>query len=153
MSRTGGGSQRCASVLADGGQMVHSHPNYSVPYEPHFSVPLVPFRPALTARILADRIAESDVWRSLNWVTANQVRRWCSTNNLEIEFARGVLADALERVGSDPLFGQRHKGAVQHVATFLSRVGMTRALGHLPARFSTPMEYSIHATTPRSTGH
>ncbi len=37
-----------ASVLAPGGTMVHLCPNYLIPYEPHFGIPLVPFHPRIT---------------------------------------------------------------------------------------------------------
>ena len=132
----------CRSVLSTDGEMLHMHPNYAVPFEPHFNVPLVPFYPALTSRVLPNRISDSDVWRSLNWVTAGQVRRWCRTHGLEIEFRPAVLADMVDRVMTDPLFRQRHSGVVQHAAALITRMRLVRLLRRLPPTVSTPLEYS-----------
>ena len=138
----------CLSVLADGGQMVHVHPNYAIPYEPHFNVPLVPARPALTARILPRRIADTDTWRSLNWITAGQVKRWCRSNALEIDFSAGVLAETLERLTTDPLFRQRHGGIVGCIAALTAGSGLMRLVRRLPATIGTPVEYSIRRIGP-----
>ena len=135
--------QRCTSVLADGGQMMHAHPNYAVPYEPHFSVPLVPFRPALTARFLPDRISDTDTWRSLNWITARQVKRWCRSNSMKIEFRGGVLAEQLDRLMTDELFRERHKGFVHRAAELTHRLRLDMLLTLLPSTLTTPVEYSI----------
>lgn len=132
----------CRSVLSKDGHMLHVHPNYAVPYEPHFNVPLVPFRPALTAHLLPKRISDTDVWRSLNWVTAGQVRRWCRSHGLEIDFRPAVLAEMVDRVTTDPLFKQRHSGVVQHAATLVTRLRLGWLLRRLPATLSTPLEYS-----------
>ena len=140
--------EACLSVLADGGQMIHVHPNYAIPYEPHFNVPLVPCRPALTARILPRRITDTDAWRSLNWITAGQVKRWCRSSALEIDFSAGVLAETLERLTTDPLFRQRHGGLVGRVAALTARSGLTRLLRRLPATMNTPVEYSIRRIRP-----
>jgi 2-polyprenyl-3-methyl-5-hydroxy-6-metoxy-1,4-benzoquinol methylase len=133
----------CASVMAESGQMIHAHPNYSIPYEPHFSVPLVPFRPALTSLFLPGRITDTELWRSLNWITGRQVERWCRLNAVEIQLRAGVLAEALDRLETDSLFRQRHGGIVHHAASLANRLGLTSPLRRLPATLSTPLEYSI----------
>ena len=40
-----------AGVLSPGGRMLHTCPNYRVPYEPHLRTPLIPAAPGLTARL------------------------------------------------------------------------------------------------------
>jgi 2-polyprenyl-3-methyl-5-hydroxy-6-metoxy-1,4-benzoquinol methylase len=135
--------ERCASVLSNDGQMVHSHPNYSVPFEPHFSVPLVPFCPALTARLLPARIVDTDTWRSLNWITARKVKRWCRSNGFGVRFRRGVLAETLERLTSDPLFKSRHNGLVGRSAVRAAKLGLLKPLKRLPASLNSPVDYSM----------
>jgi 2-polyprenyl-3-methyl-5-hydroxy-6-metoxy-1,4-benzoquinol methylase len=135
--------ERCASVLSDGGRMMHSHPNYALPYEPHFGVPLVPFRPGWTSRFLPRRISESDTWASLNWITARQVRRWCRVRSMAVEFRKGVLADAVSRVTTDPLFRERHSGIAGQAARLASRLRLTSLLRRLPAALASPVEYTI----------
>jgi 2-polyprenyl-3-methyl-5-hydroxy-6-metoxy-1,4-benzoquinol methylase len=44
------------ALLRPGRVMVHNCPNYDVPYEPHFGIPLLPLRPASTARVLPKSI-------------------------------------------------------------------------------------------------
>src|SRR6185369_16311116 len=63
-----------SKVLAPGGMMIHTCPNYRVPYEPHFRLLLVPFAPRLTARLIP-RLASDPLWQSLNFVTAGDLRR------------------------------------------------------------------------------
>ena len=123
--------------------MIHAHPNYTIPYEPHFGIPLVPFRPGLTSFFLPDRVTNSDVWRSLNWITARQVRAWCRSAGLQVQFRSGVLAGAVDRVTTDQLFEQRHHGIVQRGAKFARRLGLVRLLGRLPAVLNSPTEYVI----------
>lgn len=135
--------ERCASVLGERGQMMHAHPNYTVPYEPHFGVPLMPGRPALTSRFLPDRIADSETWTSLNWITARQVRRWCSAHSMEIEFRKAVLADALDRLITDDLFRERHRGLAGRAAVLGARLGLAAPLRRLPPALASPVEYTI----------
>ena len=44
------------ALLSPGGMMIHHCPNYTVPFEPHFGIPLVPGAPERTAALLPDRI-------------------------------------------------------------------------------------------------
>lgn len=138
--------EACLSVLADRGQMIHVHPNYAIPFEPHFNVPLVPLRPAVTARLLPGRIADTETWRSLNWITARKVKQWCRSRALLIDFSDGVLADTIDRLITDPLFRERHSGVVGRGAALAARSGLTRVLRRLPATLNTPVEYSIQRT-------
>lgn len=124
-----------STVLRPGGVMVHNCPNYHVPYEPHFGVPLLPGWPARTAHLLPDRIASSGLWQSLNFVTARQVRRVAERHGATVDFERGVLADAFDRFG-EPEFAQRHRilarlaGPIRVVTPLLRRI---------PPSMATPM--------------
>lgn len=130
-------------MTAPDGRSVHSCPNYSVPYEPHFGVPLVPVRPAVTARVLPSRIASTDLWRSLNWITARGVRRWAARRGADVRFRTGQIADALERLATDDDFRARHAGVVVTVAGLLDRLRLIRLLRRLPVGLSTPMQFEL----------
>lgn len=138
------------SLLADGGRMLHSCPNYSFPYEPHFGVPLLPVRPALTARFLPERISASEVWASLNFVTAGQVKRWADDSGFRVDFRRGQLADSIERLTRDQEFADRHR-SIGRLAGVLQATGVTRVVRHLPAKASTPMEFIVTSDGSRRT--
>lgn len=135
-----------SSLLAADGRMIHSCPNYSFPYEPHFGVPLLPVRPALTARILPGRISDSELWASLNFVTARRIERWGERSGMTVEFRQGQLADSIERLTRDAEFARRHR-VMTRIAAALEATRVTRALRHLPARMSTPMEFTVTAAS------
>jgi SAM-dependent methyltransferase len=88
---------RMQAVLKVGGIQTHVCPNYAFPYEPHFFVPLLPFRPAATRKLLPRSMTGTGLWASLNFVTARQVRRWARRAGLDVRFTTGVLAEALDR--------------------------------------------------------
>jgi 2-polyprenyl-3-methyl-5-hydroxy-6-metoxy-1,4-benzoquinol methylase len=129
-----------ASVLAEGGLMVHSCPNYTIPYEPHFGLPLLPMRPRLTARFLPSRVRDSALWRSLNFIRARDVIATSRDLGLDVHFRSGSLATSLERLGSDAEFRSRHRilGAISVV---LRWTGMLALLRKLPSTWSTPMDF------------
>jgi SAM-dependent methyltransferase len=135
---------RIQAVLEDGGVQAHVCPNYAFPYEPHFFVPLLPFRPAATRRLLPRSMTETGLWASLNFVTARQVRRWASRSGVEARFARGVLAEALDRFVSDPVFAQRH-GGLGAAVRLLRRLGLVGLVRRLPARLVSPMRFTVAA--------
>lgn len=140
--------EACASVLGENGQMIHAHPNYTIPYEPHFGVPLLPFRPGLTSFVLPDRMTNSDTWKSLNWITARQVRRWCRSTGLQVEFRSGVLAQTVDRVVTDQLFQQRHRGIARAGVVLVRRLRLVPLLERLPATLNSPTEYVIRHQKP-----
>lgn len=137
-----------AAVLAPTGRMVHHTVNYSVPYEPHFRIPLVPLIPRLT-ELLRPKLTTSAVWRGLNFVTVGSLRRSCEAAGLTVEFDVGMFARALERLETDPLFRSRH-GAFLPIGRALNRLGLGRALDRLPAHLATPLRFSARLAHPAS---
>lgn len=125
-----------ARVLAPGGAMIHTCPNYRVPYEPHVRVPLVPGRPALTARLLPS-VRRDPLWPTLNWVTAGDVRRFARRHGLALEFERRQFATAVARLAEDAAFARRQR----RIARALRVPGIVRALSLLPPEWSTPMTF------------
>ncbi len=130
-------------VLAPGGTMVQSCPNYTFPYEPHFGVPLIPFAPQVTSRVLPERITSTGLWKSLNWVTVRGVRNWAQGRDARITFASGKLASALERLTTDADFGDRHSRALRVVAAGMSKVGMIELLRKIPPALTSPMDFAV----------
>lgn len=128
-----------ASVLAPGGHMLHCCPNYRVPYEPHLGAPLVPFAPALTAR-LWPRLAQNDVWRSLNFITAGDLRRFARDEGLTYELWPGVIDEMVRRLERDPAFARRQR-FIGKAAQLVARTGFFRAL---PAGWQSPMIATFH---------
>jgi 2-polyprenyl-3-methyl-5-hydroxy-6-metoxy-1,4-benzoquinol methylase len=131
-----------AAVLAPGGTMLHTCPNYRVPYEPHFASPLVPFVPSWTARVRRE-LADNPLWQSLNFITAGDIARFAARHNLHVQFRAGVFADAIERLANDPAFARR-QGWAGRTAAALGRTGALRLLRALPATWLTPMVFEVH---------
>jgi 2-polyprenyl-3-methyl-5-hydroxy-6-metoxy-1,4-benzoquinol methylase len=127
-------------VLSPTGLMVHSCPNYSLPFDPHFSLPLLPIRPSWTAKVLPSSISSSDVWKSLNFITARKVRRWARELGLTTNFRSGALAASIERLGTDAEFRSRHR-ALAVLGRVLVTSRMTSLIRRLPATWSTPMDF------------
>jgi 2-polyprenyl-3-methyl-5-hydroxy-6-metoxy-1,4-benzoquinol methylase len=130
------------AVTTDGGWCVHSCPNYRVPFEPHFGIPLLPFRPALTARLLPRPIREGDVWASLNFLTSSTVREAAASVGCAVYFRPAALAGSVERLTTDQQFAERHR-RLATAASGARRLGLVSALRRLPASWSTPMHFVL----------
>lgn len=132
-------------VMARDGLMIHSCPNYSVPFEPHFGVPLVPGRPRWTRRVLPASIGASSVWASLNFVRARDIRRSATELGLRVDFRGGSLAASIERLGTDLEFRARHR-ALAVVGRALVATKLTSLLRRIPPSWSTPMDFALSPT-------
>ena len=130
------------AVLSVDGVMIHSCANYSIPFEPHFGIPLLPFVPQRTERILTKSIAESDVWKSLNFVTARKAKKVAAANGLSVAFRAGALAASIERLGRDAEFGARHS-FLRPVGNILVASKATKLIKRLPATWATPMDFIV----------
>jgi SAM-dependent methyltransferase len=130
-----------AGVLAPGGRMLHTCPNYRVPYEPHYAMPLVPGKPALTTK-LRPQLADEPLWQSLNWITARDVTRFAERHQLDLTLRAGVLGEAVARLRTDPAFARR-QGLTGKVAAGLARTGALNWLGSLPPAWVTPMVFEL----------
>jgi SAM-dependent methyltransferase len=140
-----GAFRSMASVLAPKGRMSHTCPNYSVPYEPHFGLPLVPLFPRATGVLLPSRICRGDLWRSLNFITYFQVKRFARKNGLRVLFRKGTLADAFARFDSDSEFAARQSGLAAELYRVLKAIGLISTVSHLPPALSTPMIFEMEA--------
>jgi 2-polyprenyl-3-methyl-5-hydroxy-6-metoxy-1,4-benzoquinol methylase len=131
-----------ATVLASGGTMIHTCPNYRVPYEPHYRIPLVPFHPGLT-RYVARRAGQEPLWDSLNWITAGDLRRYANRHGLTLRFREGELAAALRRLRDDPEFARRQRGPITAALRLLDRIGVAGLIARMPATWLTPMTFTV----------
>ena len=131
-------------VLKPDGVMCHTCPNYLIPYEPHFGVPLVPLAPRLTALLLPNARG-TELWDSLNFVTLGQMRRAFSRRGFDCEFARGTMHKAFVRLDADEKYRER-QGSRRIVAAaygFLRRFGLLRLIAGLPPVLATPMTFEV----------
>ena len=137
-----------ASVLSADGLMIHTCPNYTIPYEPHFAIPLVPFLPQAT-ETLVPRLKKSELWQSLNFITARRLLLICDRCGLVARLEPGVMLATFMRLDSDPEFRQRQGSAfVGRVFQALKRTRLLNMLKLLPRNWSTPMRVRItHAAT------
>jgi len=132
-----------AGVMGDHALMVHACPNYAVPYEPHYGIPVFRRFPKLSRRLFLSPDADTEIWDSLNFITFSQVRRLARSLGLSARFRSGLLYQAFARVTADPLFRQRHQGVVAGVAGMLDSIGALRLLKYLPAAMATPMIFEL----------
>jgi 2-polyprenyl-3-methyl-5-hydroxy-6-metoxy-1,4-benzoquinol methylase len=126
-------------VLKPAGRMVHVCPNYSFPYDPHFGIPLLPFRPDLTAKILPAAIVDSPTWRSLNFINARCIRRLAHAHGLDAHFTKGQLASMIRRVQEDSHFAERHAGFASRLLAATRVLGVERVARILPSWLDSPM--------------
>ncbi len=125
-------------LLTTGGFMVHHCPNYTVPFEPHFGIPLLPVRPARTAALLPGRITSTGLWRSLNFVTARDIRQIAIRHGAELRLEPGQLADTVQRL-TEPEFASRHP-RLRRVGPLIAR--LDPVLRRIPPVVATPMVFT-----------
>jgi len=132
-----------AAVLTPRGHMKHACPNYSVPYEPHYGVPVLRRLPQLSRSLFLSADADPEIWESLNFITCREVRNYCRIEHLSCCFEKGLLYKALSRIDNDPLFRERHRGVIAATASWGMRSGLGALLRRLPPAMATPMIFEI----------
>lgn len=91
-------------------------PNYAIPYEPHFEIPII-ISKKLTERIFKKRIRQSalpyanDMWRDLSWPSQRRLNKSLKAMNLKFEFSRDATNEYINRALNDSGFILR-KGRV-----------------------------------------
>jgi SAM-dependent methyltransferase len=143
-----GAMRGMTSVLAPGGRMWHTCPNYTFPYEPHFGLPLIPFFPRATSLLLPRRISGGELWRSLNFITYARLKRLARANGLDPAFRAGTMAEAFIRLDSDSEFAARQRGMASQIYRVLKAIGGISAIRALPAAVSTPMMVAMERERP-----
>jgi SAM-dependent methyltransferase len=138
-----------ARVMAAAGTQVHTCPNYLIPYEPHFGIPLIPLAPWATPYLGHRRLLEDNLWRSLNFVTASDLRAYAKRHRLKILFRSGTVAEALERLLQEPAFAGRHPPILRLAAKLARHPSLTRLLAGLPPIAATPMTVRLWQDSPQ----
>jgi len=132
-----------ATVLATDGLMLHACPNYTVPYEPHYGVPVFRHFVKLSKHLFLGKAHDQGIWNSLNFITCRELGSHCNSLGLNCHFEKALLYKALKRIDNDPLFEKRHKGAVATIARLIMRSGLGRLIRHIPPCLATPMVVEI----------
>lgn len=133
-----------ARIMGDGGVQTHTCPNYYIPYEPHYKIPLLPFAPQFTP-FLGHRRSEN-LWRSLNFITSSDLRAYARRFGLAISFKQGTLSAAIERLCAEPAFAARHPKILHRAARVIRAFGLARVLRALPPSWATPMTVILRRT-------
>jgi len=144
--------KKMASVLAPEGKMVHSCPNYTIPYEPHYGTLVFRHFRNFSKRFLLPRECDLDIWNSLNFITCHEIKSFCKATGLDCSFKKELLFLAFKRIGEDPLFRQRHQGLAATAGSLLISSGLINLLKYVPPACATPliMEIRNSATVPAS---
>ena len=132
-----------AAVLSEHGTMVHACPNYTIPYEPHYGIPVFRHFRGLSARLFLPSDADTEIWNSLNLITCSQVKRICRAQNLTCDFEKSLLYKAFQRIHDDPVFQQRHQGMISTAANLAVKTPFRQLIRNIPASLSTPMIFEI----------
>jgi 2-polyprenyl-3-methyl-5-hydroxy-6-metoxy-1,4-benzoquinol methylase len=132
------------SAINPGGVMIHSCPNYTFPFEPHFGIPLIPVMPGLTRFLLPKSVKASGLWNSLNFITQSQVKRNARVNGMSCLFRTETMSKSIKRLNRDPQFAERHQTLARLVKIRLVHAILVR-LFSLPPRLATPMDFIVCA--------
>jgi 2-polyprenyl-3-methyl-5-hydroxy-6-metoxy-1,4-benzoquinol methylase len=128
------------NVLAEDGMMHHCCPNYIVPFEPHYGLPLVPGFPQLTGKIKG--VANENLWKSINFITLPQVKKVASAIGMEVSFQQKAMKDSFMRLEEDKEFAVRHPSLVK-IYPILKKLGIIKFFGLIPPVLCTPMTYTL----------
>ncbi len=132
-----------AAVLNENGKMVHACPNYTIPYEPHYGIPVFRHFRTLSQHFFLPKNTNKDIWNSLNFITCYNIKNYCRQESLYCYFEKGLLYNAFKRIDDDPVFKQRHQGIIVHVAHIMMKTPFKQIIRHIPACLSTPMIFEI----------
>lgn len=127
-------------VLHADGIMYHHCPNYTIPYEPHYGLPLVPYFPQLTGRLFG--VAHEGLWQSVNFITLPQVKQLTKNTGMEVRFQKELMKEAFTRLEYDKEFAQRHK-VLAKLYTALRFFGIIRMMALIPPALCTPMTFAV----------
>ena len=128
------------NVLANDGMMHHHNPNYIIPFEPHYGLPLVPMFPQLIGKIKG--VANENLWKSLNFLTLPQVKKVAAAIGMEVSFQRKGMKDAFVRLEEDEEFAERHTSLAK-LYPLLKKMGIISLFGLIPPVLCTPMTYTL----------
>ena len=115
-------------------------PNYSIPYEPHFNIPIV-FTKRITEFIFRHKIRNSNIpnsgefWRDLSWPTQRGLKKILKSKGWHVEFSRDATNEYLNRVFTDSDFILRKGrliGTLFKVISLLAKIVRFVPYAYLP---------------------
>ena len=130
-------------VLSAQGTLLHACPNYTIPYEPHYGVPVFRHFRRLSQEVFLSKSDDTDIWHSLNFITCRQIKKFCRQQQLACHFQTELLYQAFARIHHDPVFQERHQGIITVVANIMMKTPFKQIIRRLPACLSTPMIFEI----------
>jgi len=137
-----------SNLLSPGSEALILCPNYAVPYESHFNLPIL-INKQMTQRIFAKTIArferEGDcagLWESLNMITSGKVRKYARQSGIKMTFDRDMTTRILDRFATDPSLRDRHRWA-DGLIGFVHALGIHRLWRHLPMMFHPYMAIRV----------
>lgn len=132
------------TILAKDGEMVHACPNYSFPYDPHFSIPLVPIFPSLTRFLLPSRISKSGKWASINFIKFRKLKSLAKSLGYSVQAEPSVLYEMVNRIQTDKYFGERHgAGFSGFMISLFRKLGLLRLVKFIPVNLSSPVIFKM----------
>lgn len=115
--------------LSEYGVCVILCPNYGLPYESHFKIPIV-FNKHTTGALFSNYINRFEksnnvigLWESLNFVKLSQVKKAVGRLGLELKVNNRITNDLIERLSTDAEFRER-----QRVIGLIGRIAKTLGL-------------------------
>lgn len=137
-------------LLRPGGRAIILCPNYGIPYEPHFSLPII-FTKDVTRRLFSSRIARFEeeqncagLWESINMISLRDVMRYAREADLDVSLDSGVMRRMFERFFSDAELSRRH-GLIRTAIGVARRTGVDRAISAMPPLFHPYVSYRLTA--------
>lgn len=123
--------------------MISTYPNNTIPYKPRFGIPLLQFYEKLTS-IFIPKCRNSELWNSLNFITAKKVKEIAKILALEERFERHILHRSLLRLEKDTEILKRHSNIFVKLTYRLLKISKSlEATRYLPPEFSTPMVFEL----------
>lgn len=150
------GLLKTKSLLRPGGRAIILCPNYDIPYESHFGLPILASK-KITRTVFAKRINKFEekyscigLWKSLNFIRASRIIQFAQQHNFQIKIDKTVTLRMFQRVTTHRQFAQRHK----HISPIISlayKVGLAEMYSWLPARMQPYIALHILADeTPKN---
>ena len=117
--------------LTDNGVCVVLCPNYNVPYESHFRIPIL-INKKLTEKAFAKSIAafeeENDshgLWNSLNFVKLSEVKKEVRDTRLSLTTNDKITEDLIDRIATDDEFRKRQR-IVGSMGVMMKKLGLSK---------------------------
>ena len=113
-------------------------PNYSIPYEPHFNIPII-FTKRVTKFVFGSKIRNSKIpnseefWGDLSWPTQRGLKHLLKTNSWSAEFSHDATYEYLKRVLTDSDFIARKGLFIGSLFKLISH--LTKVIRFIPHAF------------------